>query len=54
MGMLNAAGAEMTSNPETAEILVVNTCSFIDRAKQESVDAISRWPGTRPREARRS
>jgi ribosomal protein S12 methylthiotransferase len=40
MGLLDSAGAEMTSNPESAEILVVNTCSFIDAAKQESVDAI--------------
>jgi ribosomal protein S12 methylthiotransferase len=40
MGLLDRAGAEMTSDPETAEILVVNTCSFIDAAKQESVDAI--------------
>ena len=40
MGLLDRAGAEMTSDPESAEILVVNTCSFIDAAKQESVDAI--------------
>lgn len=40
MGLLDRAGAEMTSRPETAEILVVNTCSFIDKAQQESVDAI--------------
>lgn len=40
MGLLDRAGAEMTSRPESAEILVVNTCSFIDAAKQESVDAI--------------
>jgi ribosomal protein S12 methylthiotransferase len=40
MGLLDRAGAEMTSQPESAEILVVNTCSFIDAAKQESVDAI--------------
>ena len=40
MGLLDRAGAEMTSAPESAEILVVNTCSFIDAAKQESVDAI--------------
>ncbi len=40
MGMLDRAGAEMTSNADTADILVVNTCSFIDKAKQESVDAI--------------
>jgi ribosomal protein S12 methylthiotransferase len=40
MGLLDRAGAEMTSRAEAAEILVVNTCSFIDSAKQESVDAI--------------
>ena len=40
MGLLDRAGAEMTPHAETAEILVVNTCSFIDKAKQESVDAI--------------
>ncbi len=40
MGLLDRAGAELTSQPELAEILVVNTCSFIDSAKQESVDAI--------------
>ncbi len=40
MGLLDRAGAELTSSPETAEILVVNTCSFIDSAKQESVDTI--------------
>jgi ribosomal protein S12 methylthiotransferase len=40
MGLLNRAGAQMTSDPEAAEILVVNTCSFIDAAKRESVDAI--------------
>jgi ribosomal protein S12 methylthiotransferase len=40
MGLLDRAGAEMTTSPESAEILVVNTCSFIDAAKQESVDAI--------------
>ncbi len=40
MGLLNRAGAEMTSDVEAAEILVVNTCSFIDAAKQESVDTI--------------
>jgi ribosomal protein S12 methylthiotransferase len=40
MGLLDRAGAQLVRQPETAEILVVNTCSFIDRAKQESVDAI--------------
>ena len=40
MGLLDRAGAEMTNRPETADILVVNTCSFIDKAKQESIDTI--------------
>jgi ribosomal protein S12 methylthiotransferase len=40
MGLLQRAGAELTPRAEDAEILIVNTCSFIDAAKQESVDAI--------------
>ncbi len=40
MGLLDRAGARLTANPAEAEILVVNTCSFIDTAKQESVDTI--------------
>jgi ribosomal protein S12 methylthiotransferase len=40
MGLLDRAGARLTARPEEAEILVVNTCSFIDSAKQESVDTI--------------
>ncbi len=40
MGHLAAEGHELTSHPEEAEVIVVNTCSFIDPAKQESVDAI--------------
>jgi len=40
MGLLDRAGARLTNSPEDAEILVVNTCSFIDSAKQESVNTI--------------
>ena len=40
MGLLDRAGAELTADPDAAEILVVNTCSFIDSAKQESVNTI--------------
>ena len=40
MGLLHRAGGVLTPRAEDAEILVVNTCSFIDSAKQESVNAI--------------
>jgi len=40
MGMLSQAGAELTSTPEDADVIVVNTCSFIATAQQESVDTI--------------
>jgi len=40
MGLLSQGGAAITPRAEDADIIVVNTCSFIDTAKQESVDAI--------------
>jgi ribosomal protein S12 methylthiotransferase len=40
MGILSTNGAEITPHAEDADIIVVNTCSFIDTAKQESVDTI--------------
>ena len=40
MGLLSQGGAEITPRAEDADIIVVNTCSFIDTAKQESVDTI--------------
>jgi ribosomal protein S12 methylthiotransferase len=40
LGLAQRAGHELTPHAEDAEVLVVNTCAFIDRAKQESVDAI--------------
>ncbi len=40
MGLLSQGGAQITPRAEDADIIVVNTCSFIDTAKQESVDAI--------------
>ena len=40
LGLAQEAGHELTRNPEAADVLVINTCAFIDSAKQESVDAI--------------
>lgn len=40
LGALSGAGFEMTLDPAEAQILVVNTCAFIEAAKRESLDAI--------------
>ncbi len=40
MGLLHHNGAHLTPDAEDADIIVVNTCSFIDSAKQESVNTI--------------
>jgi ribosomal protein S12 methylthiotransferase len=40
MGMLQTGGARITPRAEDADVIVVNTCSFIDSAKQESVNTI--------------
>jgi ribosomal protein S12 methylthiotransferase len=40
MGMLAQAGAQLTPDAEDADVIVVNTCSFIGSAQQESVDTI--------------
>jgi ribosomal protein S12 methylthiotransferase len=40
MGQLAEAGYEITNNADEADTVVVNTCGFIESAKQESIDAI--------------
>ncbi len=40
LGSVLQAGMEITSSAEEADVLVVNTCAFIDSAKEESIDAI--------------
>jgi len=40
MGLVTNAGAELVSRAEDADIIVVNTCSFIESAQQESVNTI--------------
>jgi ribosomal protein S12 methylthiotransferase len=40
LGRLQARGHQVVSEAAAADVIVVNTCAFIDRAKQESVDTI--------------
>jgi len=40
LGMLTEAGFPLVERAEDAECLVVNTCAFIDRAREESIDTI--------------
>ena len=40
LGYAREAGHEITPDAQDADVLVVNTCAFIDRAKQESIDTI--------------
>lgn len=54
IGQLQAAGLQLVAAPEDADILLVNTCAFIDESKKESIDAIldlaeykAAKPGTR-------
>jgi ribosomal protein S12 methylthiotransferase len=40
LGLAQEAGHELTNDAAAADVLVVNTCAFIDAAKQESIDTI--------------
>jgi len=40
LARLSEAGYEITSNSEEAQVVIVNTCGFIEAAKKESIDAI--------------
>lgn len=40
LGLLTGAGHTLTGDPALAEVLIVNTCGFIEPAKEESIDAI--------------
>ena len=53
LGSVLHRGMEITSRAEDADVLVVNTCAFIDSAKEESIEAIleahqQRWLNKRP------
>lgn len=40
LGSVRAQGLEITSSADDADVLIVNTCAFIDSAKEESIEAI--------------
>ena len=40
LGIIEKYHIEITNDPEAAEIIIVNTCGFIESAKQESIDTI--------------
>src|SRR5437867_2285952 len=40
LGTLARDGFTLTDNPARAEVVIINTCGFIEEAKQESIDAI--------------
>ncbi|RMH07382.1 MAG: 30S ribosomal protein S12 methylthiotransferase RimO [Aquificota bacterium] len=40
LGKLRAGGAKLVSDPQEADIIVINTCGFIEPAKEEAIDTI--------------
>ena len=40
LGSVRQHGMEITAQADEADVLIVNTCAFIDSAKEESIDAI--------------
>ena len=47
LGSLLAGGLEVTNDATQADVVIVNTCSFIDSAQEESVDTILESAGLR-------
>lgn len=41
LGILNKAGCEIVASPEQADAIFINTCGFIESAKQETIDTIN-------------
>ena len=52
VGTLLADGMEATDDPAAADLVVVNTCAFIEAARQESIDTILALDERRPRGSR--
>jgi ribosomal protein S12 methylthiotransferase len=43
MSLLNTAGWKCSQEAEDADLIIVNSCGFIESAKQESIDAVLEW-----------
>jgi len=43
MAYLNNAGWENTADADSADLIIVNSCGFIESAKQESINAVLEW-----------
>ncbi len=53
LGILEENGFEIVANEEDAQIMIVNTCAFIDSAKQESIDCILEYAEYKKKEKNR-
>lgn len=51
-GLMAKEGYSVTEDPEEADVILVNTCAFIEAAKQESVETILRMAGLKNRGAK--
>ena len=45
LGKLKQAGAEFTNDPKKADTIIINTCGFINPAKEEAIDYILEYAG---------
>ncbi len=45
LGMLENGGAEIVPNPEEADLIIINTCGFIEEAKKETIATIKEMAG---------
>jgi ribosomal protein S12 methylthiotransferase len=51
-GVLHAAGYQDAASPESADVVMVNTCAFIEPARRESVDTVLELAGAKRRDAK--
>lgn len=50
LGLIHEENYEITNDPSEAEIIIVNTCGFIESAKEESINTICRWQNIKIRQ----